>query len=84
MLLRDAGPLHDAHVCSQIPHVAKLAATDTPEPLLVPRGMRAVSYGLQACPLHGAYCKLVSGNTTEALFGPCSCAPVTLLAAEIA
>ena len=37
------------------PQVARLADTETPEPLLVPRGTRAVSYGLQAWPLHGAY-----------------------------
>src|SRR5690349_20157724 len=43
----EAGPLHDADVCSQMPHVARFAATETPEPLLVPRGTRVVSYGLQ-------------------------------------
>ena len=43
MLFRDAGPLQDAEDCSQIEHVERLAATETPEPLLVPRGTRAVS-----------------------------------------
>ena len=43
MLLRDAGPLQEAEPCSQIEQVARLAATDTPEPLLVPRGTRVVS-----------------------------------------
>ena len=43
MLLRDAGPLHEAEPCSQIEQVARLALTETPEPLLVPRGSRAVS-----------------------------------------
>src|SRR5882724_2869202 len=55
ILFRDAGPLQDAEVCSQIEHVARFAATETPEPLLVPRGMRAVSYGLHVWPLQGAY-----------------------------
>jgi hypothetical protein len=39
----DAGPLHDAEVCSQTEHVTRFAATDTPEPELVPRGTRSVS-----------------------------------------
>src|SRR5690349_16301210 len=43
MLFLDAGPLQDAEVCSQIEQVARLADTDTPEPLLVPLGTRAVS-----------------------------------------
>jgi hypothetical protein len=43
MLFLDAGPLHDADPCSQMEHVARFAATETPEPLLVPRGSRAVS-----------------------------------------
>ena len=46
-MFRDAGPLQDAELCSQIEQVTRLAATETPEPLLVPRGTRAVSYGLQ-------------------------------------
>src|SRR5262245_49203769 len=50
--LRDAGPWHDAMVCSQMPMVARLADTATPEPLLDPRGTRSVSYGLHACPDH--------------------------------
>ena len=56
MLLREAGPLQDANVCSQMEQVAKLAATETPDPPLVPRGTRAVSYGLQGCPPHRPYC----------------------------
>src|SRR5262245_9595288 len=55
MLFLEAGPLHEAEDCSQIEHVARFADTETPDPLLVPRGMRAVSYGLQVWPLHGAY-----------------------------
>ena len=47
-------PLHEAEVCSQIEQVARFAATETPEPLLVPRGTRVVSYGLQACPPQAA------------------------------
>ena len=43
MLFRDAGPLHDADDCSQIEHVDRFAETETPDPLLVPRGTRAVS-----------------------------------------
>jgi hypothetical protein len=43
MLFLDAGPLQDADDCSQIEQVDMLAETETPEPLLVPRGMRAVS-----------------------------------------
>src|SRR4051794_38782347 len=54
-LFLEAGPLHDADVCSQMPHVDRFAETETPEPLLVPRGTRVVSYGLQVWPLHGAY-----------------------------
>ena len=41
--LRDAGPLQEAEPCSQIEQVARLAATDTPDPPLVPRGSRVVS-----------------------------------------
>ena len=52
MPLRDAGPWHDAPVCSQMPMVARFAETATPEPLLDPRGTRSVSYGLQAWPAH--------------------------------
>src|SRR5579871_1676551 len=55
ILFLDAGPLQDAQVCSQIPHVERLAATETPDPLLVPRGTREVSYGLHVWPLQGAY-----------------------------
>src|SRR5436190_13866047 len=55
MLFLEAGPLHDADVCSQMPQVERLADTETPEPLLVPRGTRVVSYGLHVWPLHGAY-----------------------------
>src|SRR5438874_12579893 len=81
----DAGPLQEAEVCSHIPHVARLADTATPDPLLVPLGTLAVSYGLQACPPHGAYCKSVSGMTSFGLFGPIADdAPVTLLAVETA
>src|SRR5258708_1902695 len=85
MSFLDAGPLHDAEVCSQMPQVARLADTETPEPLLVPRGTRAVSYGLHACPPQGAYCRLVSGITSFGLLGPAAeDAPVTLLAAVTA
>src|SRR5438067_5413933 len=48
ILFLEAGPWHEAVPCSQIEHVTMLAATETPEPLLVPRGTRAVSYGLHA------------------------------------
>src|SRR3977135_3577589 len=85
ILFLDAGPLHDATVCSQMPQVDMLADTETPDPLLVPRGTRAVSYGLQVCPLQGEYCRSVSGKYVFALFGPeTAIAPVTLLAAETA
>src|SRR6185369_1323954 len=80
MLFLEAGPLHDADDCSQIEQVERLAETETPEPLLVPRGTRAVSYGLQAWPLQGAYCRLVSGVYNAGLAGPFADAPVTLLA----
>ena len=46
MPFRDAGPWHEAPVCSQMPMVTRLAPTATPEPLLEPRGTRSVSYGL--------------------------------------
>src|SRR5437667_6392809 len=69
-LFLDAGPLHDAEVCSQIEQVARLADTETPEPLLVPRGTRVVSYGLHVWPLHGAYCRSVSGVTDSAFTDP--------------
>src|SRR5262245_44619397 len=78
----EAGPLQDAEVCSQIPQVARLADTETPDPLLVPRGTRAVSYGLQAWPLQGAYCRFDSGEVIVAWCGPEADAPGTLLAAE--
>jgi hypothetical protein len=42
-LFREAGPLHDAKLCSQIEQVDRFADTETPEPLLVPRGTRVVS-----------------------------------------
>src|SRR5262245_49112328 len=45
-LFRDAGPWHEAELCSQMAHVTRFAATDTPDPLLVPLGTRSVSYGL--------------------------------------
>ena len=54
-LLRDAGPLHEAEPCSQIEHATRFADTDTPEPELVPRGTRSVSYGLHAWPPQAAY-----------------------------
>ncbi len=38
MLFRDAGPLQEAEPCSQMEQVARFADTETPEPLLVPRG----------------------------------------------
>src|SRR6185295_15449077 len=68
--LREAGPLHDADVCSQIPHMTRFADTETPEPLLVPRGTRDVSYGLQACPAHAASWKLPFGIYVFAFAGP--------------
>src|SRR5450756_230772 len=40
---REAGPLQEADVCSEMPQVARFAETDTPDPLLVQRGTRAVS-----------------------------------------
>src|SRR5580693_6953790 len=86
-LLRDAGPLHDATVCSQTPQVARFAETETPDPLLVPGGTRAVSYGLHACPLQEAYARSVVGNAVGGRLGPAApadSAKVTLLAAEIA
>ena len=43
MLFLDAGPLQEADDCSQMEQVDRFAETDTPEPLLVPRGTRAVS-----------------------------------------
>src|SRR5262245_17665634 len=49
---REAGPMHDAVVCSQMPMVTRFDPTETPDPLLVPRGTRSVSYGLQAWPDH--------------------------------
>src|SRR3954470_21053607 len=58
----DAGPLQDAEVCSQTPQLTRFADTATPEPLLVPRGTREVSYGLQAWPAHAASWKLPSGT----------------------
>src|SRR4051812_43832493 len=60
--LREAGPLHDAEVCSQMPQVTRFADTETPEPLLVPRGTRDVSYGLQAWPAQAASWKLPLGT----------------------
>ena len=43
MPLREAGPWHEAPVCSQMAIVTRLAETATPEPLLDPRGTRSVS-----------------------------------------
>ena len=43
ILFLDAGPLQEPELCSQIEQVTRLAATETPDPLLVPRGTRAVS-----------------------------------------
>src|SRR5438105_3918448 len=80
MSFLEAGPWQDAVPCSQMEHVTRLAATETPEPLLVPRGTRAVSYGLQACPGHGAYCRSFSGTIDIALFGPGAVAGPTLFA----
>src|SRR5262245_57207 len=53
-LLREAGPLHEPAVCSQMPQAARFADTEIAEPLLVPLGTRSVSYGLHGWPLHGA------------------------------
>src|SRR5687767_5695476 len=69
-LFLDAGPLHEADPCSQIEHDTRLAATETPEPPLVPRGSRCVSYGLQAWPPHCAYFRLPNGITVLAFAGP--------------
>src|SRR5262245_34624849 len=52
MPFRDAGPWHDAAVCSQMPTVTRFAETATPDPLLDPRGTRSVSYGLHDWPAH--------------------------------
>src|SRR2546422_10683122 len=52
MPFRDAGPWHDATVCSQMPMVTRFAETETADPLLEPRGTRSVSYGLHAWPAH--------------------------------
>src|SRR5438034_8302986 len=70
-LFLEAGPLHEAEVCSQIEQVTKLAATDTPEPLLVPRGTRSVSYGLHGCPpqMPNARFDPLLGNTDFAFAG---------------
>ena len=38
MPFRDAGPLQEPTLCSQIEQVTRFAETDTPEPELVPRG----------------------------------------------
>ena len=84
MLFLEAGPWQDAVPCSQMEQVARLAATETPEPLLVPRGTRAVSYGLQAWPLQGAYCRSVSGTTETGLLWPCAEAGPTLFAEAMA
>src|ERR1700704_6234875 len=84
MLWRDAGPLQEADPCSQIEQVARFAATETPEPLLVPRGSLAVSYGLHVWPPHWAYLRLANGIEVFALAGPVPEAPPTLSAVAIA
>src|SRR6478609_2188748 len=76
MPLRDAGPLHEATVCSQIEHIARLADTDTPEPLLVPRGTRVVSNGLHTCPVQAASAKLPEGRYDVSFSGPSAERPV--------
>lgn len=43
MLLREAGPLHEALPCSQIEQETMLAETETPDPELVPRVTLSVS-----------------------------------------
>src|SRR5688500_518928 len=70
MPLRDAGPLQDATVCSQIEHIARLAETETPEPLLVPRGTRVVSKGLQTWPVQAASAKFPEGRADFSFSGP--------------
>src|SRR5690606_316893 len=75
-LLRDAGPLHDAEPCSQIEHATRFALTDTPEPELVPRGTRSVSYGLHGWPPHAASAKLPSGSHERGFSGPSHESPV--------
>src|SRR5262245_42453526 len=69
-LFLEAGPLQDAAPCSQIEHVTRLAATETPDPLLDPRGTRAVSYGLHGWPPHGEYARSFSGTTESDFAGP--------------
>ena len=43
ILLREAGPLHEALPCSQIEQETRLAETETPDPELVPRVTLSVS-----------------------------------------
>src|SRR5258708_3720024 len=83
-LLREAGPLQDAKPCSQMEQVARLAATLTPEPPLVPRGTRVVSYGLQGWPPQRPYWRLFSGMTLAALAVPVAMGPPTALAVAMA
>src|SRR5215813_4314839 len=84
MLFREAGPLQDAEPCSQIEHVTRFAATETPDPLLVPRGSRDVSYGLHVWPPHCAYLRFPKGIVVFGLSGPEALGPVTLSAVAIA
>src|SRR5215217_3907734 len=84
MLFLDAGPLQDADPCSQIEQVARLAATETPDPLLVPRGTLAVSYGLHAWPPPCPYCKVLSIITRLGVAAPCDDEPPTLFDAATA
>ena len=69
MLFLDAGPLQEAPVCSQIEQAARLAATETPDPLLVPLGTRSVSYGLHAWPPQRPYARVPPGRTDVAFRG---------------
>src|SRR5690349_15078799 len=70
MPLREAGPLHEPPVCSQIEHAAKLIDTATPDPELDPRATRSVSYGLHGCPPHAAYASVLPRNTDFDFSGP--------------
>src|SRR5678816_2727561 len=80
MLFLEAGPLQDAEPCSHTEHVTRFAETETPEPPLVPRGSRDVSYGLQAWPPHCPYLRLPKGIIVFAFAAPFPPGPPTLSA----
>src|SRR5690348_13302061 len=75
MPLREAGPLHEPPVCSQMPQLARLAETATPDPELEPRGTRSVSYGLHGCPPHAAYASVLPIRTVFDFSAPSSLDP---------